>query len=137
MHLIFLLIVPLYIVYILRSSLKRGKLSTIQDFKIWNFIYVGLFIIAAVATYVMWYEGVLGLNIFGFCGITFIRAPNINIGIPIAIISCTVVFLLAGVFAIKYFQKHMPNSIGLRKRKRYEQQNIVFYVVGYSVFGIA
>lgn len=84
----------------------------------------------------MWYEGILGLNIFGTCGLTFIRFPDISIGVPIAIICIIVIFLLAGIIAIQYFKKHMPNSIGLRKKKRYETRILFIYVVGYSAFGL-
>jgi hypothetical protein len=31
----------------------------------------------------------------------------------------------------------MPNSIGLRKKKRHEKQILILYVVGYAAFGIA
>ena len=92
-------------------------------------MYVALFIISAVATYLMWYGGILGLNIFGLCGITFIRFSKITSIIPIVGISFNVLFLIVGVFAIQYFKKHMPNSIGLRKKKRHEKQILFLYVI--------
>ena len=98
-------------------------------------MYVALFIISAVATYLMWYGGILGLNIFGLCGITFIRFSKITSIIPIIGISFNVLFLIVGVFAIQYFKKHMPNSIGLRKKKRHEKQILILYVIGYTAFG--
>jgi hypothetical protein len=85
----------------------------------WKFVYFIVAVGSAIATYLMWNQGVLGLNIFGLCGVTFIRFPNANIGIPITMICITGIFLLLGIFSIRYFKRHMPNSIGLRKKKKY------------------
>ncbi len=87
--------------------------------KVWTFVYILMFVIASVATVLLWYEGLLGLNIFGLCGITFIRFPDANLGIPVTIIVFSAVFIAVGIFTIVYFKRHMPNSIGLRKKKRY------------------
>jgi heme/copper-type cytochrome/quinol oxidase subunit 2 len=45
-----------------------------------------------------------------------------------------VVFLLVGLFSIRYFRRHMPNTVGLRSKKYKESRLLTIYIVGYSIF---
>jgi hypothetical protein len=82
--------------------------------KMWKFVYAIVFIVTSISTFFLWQEGFLGLNIYGLCGVTFMRQPNTSVALPVIIIFFNVLFLIAGLFTINYFKKHMPNSIGLR-----------------------
>lgn len=68
-------------------------------------------------TYIFWNYDLLGLNIFGLCGITFIRNPAVAISIPAISLMIVIVFLGLGLFTLNYFRRHMPNTIGLRRKK--------------------
>lgn len=76
----------------------------------------------------------MGLNIFGLCGVSFIRRPDESLAVPIASIAFNSIFLLAGMFTLKYFTRHMPNTLGLRRKKLVQKQILIIYVVGYSFF---
>lgn len=82
----------------------------------------------------MWEEEFLGLNIYGLCSLTFIRAPNQSAIIPILPIISNAIFVIAGLFTIQYYNKHMPNTVGLRKKKHVQKQLLLIYVFGYSLF---
>lgn len=59
--------VPLYIIYVLRRTLKSSIFAFYLDAKIWTFVYIIVFILSGGMTFLFWYEGLLGLNIFGLC----------------------------------------------------------------------
>ena len=100
----------------------------------WKIVYAISIAFSIIATFFLWQEGYLGLNIYGVCADTFLRIPNASIGIPISLIAQNIVFLGVGIFTIRYFKKHYPDSIGLRSRRRYQKQVLILYVVGYSFF---
>jgi len=53
---------------------------------------------------------------------------------PIAFLISIVVFAGLGLFTINYFKKHMPNTIGLRKKKYQESRILLYYVIGYTFY---
>jgi hypothetical protein len=104
------------------------------DSNTWNVIYIVTGLIAAALTIGLYFWDLLGLNIFGLCSITFIRMPD-NSFIPLAaILVMVVLFLFVGLFTIRYFKKHMPNTIGLRRKKYKENKTLSYYFVGYLTF---
>lgn len=105
-----------------------------SDVKIWTAVYIVVFLFASATTYLLWDQNLLGLNIFGLCGISFIRNPDESLAIPVASIGFNSIFLIAGMFTLKYFKRHMPNSLGLRKKKLVQKQILIIYVAGYSFF---
>lgn len=42
--------------------------------------------------------------------------------------------MCVGLFSIRYFRRHMPNTIGLRNKKYKESKILTIYIVGYSIF---
>jgi len=117
LHMEFLVLFPFYIIYVLRFTLKTSTYIYNKETKIWKIIYVTTIVFALTVTYVFWYFDFLGLNIYGLCGVTFIRQPAVKIYVPAFTLVSVIVFFSVGFFTIKYFKKHMPNSIGLRKKK--------------------
>ena len=102
----------------------------------WKFVYLIIVIVTSISTFFLWEQGFLGLNIYGLCGVTFIRQPDTSVALPVIIIVFNVLFLVAGIFTINYFKKHMPNSIGLREKRQIQKQTLMLYVIGYSAFWI-
>lgn len=42
--------------------------------------------------------------------------------------------MFVGLFSIRYFRRHMPNTVGLRSKKYKESRILNFYIFGYSIF---
>lgn len=100
----------------------------------WNIIYIIAIVAAIILTWIFWNFNLLGLNIFGLCSFSFIRMPNLSFALLLTMTAIIVVFLLVGVFTIKYFKRHMPNTIGLRKNKYNKNKVLIYYIIGFTVF---
>jgi hypothetical protein len=74
-------------------------------------------LIALAITVFFYYEDLLGLSIFGLCTISFIRSPSLSYVPAVAILLAVLLFMSAGLFSIRYFRRHMPNTVGLRNKK--------------------
>ena len=83
----------------------------------WNVIYLLAVLIALAITVFFYYEDLLGLSIFGLCTISFIRSPSLSYVPAVAILLAVLLFMSAGLFSIRYFRRHMPNTVGLRNKK--------------------
>lgn len=91
-------------------------------------------LIALVGTAGLYFGDLLGLNIYGLCSVSFIRSPGISL-VPIAcMLVIVLVFMFVGLFSIRYFRRHMPNTVGLRSKKYKESRLLTIYIVGYSIF---
>ena len=95
-----------------------------------------IIIICLILTYYAWKEENMGLNIFGLCGFTFLRPPLQTAPFVGLIIGQAFVLLGIGIFAIIYFKKHYPDTIGLRSKRKYLKQLLIIFVVGYFLFYI-
>lgn len=100
-------------------------------------MYIIITLVALLVVLAFWHWDLLGLSIFGLCGISFIRDPNHTLALPIIMLGAVVIFLVFGLFTIRYFNKHMPNSVGLRRKKYKENKILSYYVIGFSIYLIA
>jgi heme/copper-type cytochrome/quinol oxidase subunit 2 len=100
-------------------------------------MYIIITLVALLVVLAFWHWDLLGLSIFGLCGISFIRDPTHTLALPIIMLAAVVVFLVFGLFTIRYFNKHMPNSVGLRLKKYKENKILSYYVIGFSIYLIA
>jgi hypothetical protein len=97
-------------------------------------IYILTGLIAMGLTLILWFEDLLGLNIFGLCSISFIRMPDLSYVPPLTILAVILIFLFVGLFTTRYFKKHMPNTVGLRWKKYRENRVLFYYILGFSVY---
>ena len=100
----------------------------------WKVIYCIVLVFSILATFILWQEEYLGLNVYGMCDSSFVRKQDSSIAFPITLIVQNVLFIGIGIFTIRYFKKHYPDSIGLRTKRRYQKQVLILFVVGYSFF---
>ena len=94
-------------------------------------------VVTGVSTFILWHFEYLGLNIYGLCETTFLRKQYPSIGLPIYYFCKNLVFLGVGIFTIRYFKKHYPDSAGFRSRRKFETQSLILFVVGYFIFWIS
>ena len=85
--------------------------------KTWNVIYILSVLIALGMTVFFYYEDLLGLSIFGLCSISFIRSPTLSYVPAVSMLLAVLLFISAGLFSLRYFRRHMPNTVGLRNKK--------------------
>lgn len=128
-----MLLFPLYVIYILRFTLK-SICHLMLDSKIWNVIYLLAVVLAIGLTLGFYFWDLLGLSIFGLCSVTFIRRPDISYVLPAAMLAVILLFMFTGLFTLRYFKKHMPNTIGLRRKKYKENKILSYYIIGFSVY---
>lgn len=81
-------------------------------------VYIVILLGAGGLIYLFWAYELIGFNIFGLCGLTFIRNPDFSYTIPVAMVTFNFLFIFSGIFTIRYYKKHMPNSIGLRSKRQ-------------------
>jgi|JI6StandDraft_1071083.scaffolds.fasta_scaffold03372_5 hypothetical protein len=88
-------------------------------------------LLSAIVTILFWHFNILGLNMYGTC--SFIIT---NFTIPILIGVSAIVFILLGAFSLRYFNKHMPETSGLRLKKYQEARKYSLFIFGISIIEI-
>lgn len=78
-----------------------------------------------------WWFKYLGLNMYGTCSF---RITNYTI--PILASISAAVFIVLGYFSLSYFNKHMPETSGLRLKKYREARKYSLFIFGVSIIEI-
>jgi hypothetical protein len=94
-------------------------------------IHLSFTIISVIGTLLFWYYDILGLNMYGTC--SFIIT---NYTIPVLTTVSAVIFIVLGYFSLNYFNKHMPETSGLRLKKYQEARKYSLFIFGISIIEI-
>lgn len=94
-------------------------------------IHMTFILISIISTLLFWHFTSMGLNMFGACSFTIT-----NFTMPVLLGVSALVFIILGYFSLRYFNKHMPETSGLRLKKYQEARKYSLFIFGISIIEI-